>query len=437
MKTVNLKSLIKIYDKNGGINIPSAYMNYLSSPDYKLTIHDGELSSLKSLILTLENNNSELNLNHFDNFFIGYKIPQINKEFDLLRISKSMVLNIEYKSEYTDSVRNQLYKNRYYLNFLKPEIKLFTYIENENKLYKLNDVDELIEADCQELIEIIKKQCSENIEKGNLNDLFKPSNYLISPFTKTEEFIKGEYFLTQEQEEKERELINDVSNGGRYFMFTGQAGTGKTLLMYHLAKKYKEARCEVGFIHVGNLHSGHYKLKEQYGWNIQPIKEWKSLFNVTHPRVIIIDEIQRVKSKYKYQILGIIEQCKNFDIILIVGGDKKQILANDEGEVIEQINNSVKWKKFNLRGKIRTNKELANFIIVMLDLTRKHHIEVSNRNVNIVYFDTIKEARQYIDVESDYKYISYTPNTGNYSPKCEAHLYNFSQSETSHGAVGQ
>ncbi|EUJ18396.1 hypothetical protein MAQA_09229 [Listeria aquatica FSL S10-1188] len=32
-------------------------------------------------------------------FFLGYKIPQIGEEFDLLRLGKNYHLNIELKSE--------------------------------------------------------------------------------------------------------------------------------------------------------------------------------------------------------------------------------------------------------------------------------------------------------------------------------------------------
>ena len=33
-------------------------------------------------------------ISHFDGFYVGYTIQQINKEFDLLRFSSNYVLNI-------------------------------------------------------------------------------------------------------------------------------------------------------------------------------------------------------------------------------------------------------------------------------------------------------------------------------------------------------
>lgn len=38
----------------------------------------------------------------FENYYLNYQIPQIGKEFDLLRIGTELVINIELKSEKID-----------------------------------------------------------------------------------------------------------------------------------------------------------------------------------------------------------------------------------------------------------------------------------------------------------------------------------------------
>ena len=49
-----------------------------------------------------------------DFFKFGYKIPQINKEFDLLRFGKNYNINIELKSNTNPSAQiEQLKKNKY------------------------------------------------------------------------------------------------------------------------------------------------------------------------------------------------------------------------------------------------------------------------------------------------------------------------------------
>lgn len=438
MKTINLKSLLEIYDKNGSINIPPAFMNYLGSKDYGLKIKNKELNPLKSLLTTLEKIDPSLTLKNLNSFYIGYEIPQIGKEFDLLRICGSTVLNIEYKREAVDKdkVKKQALRNHYYLKFLDKEIKLFIYIEKEDTIYTLNERQELIQADYQELIQIIKNQCSsdEKFYEVNLNELFDPCNYLISPFRKTAEFIRGEYFLTQEQEEIEKSLISEAESGGKYFFLTGEAGSGKTLLTYHIAKKYMEEGQKVGLIHCGILNAGHNELKEQFRWNIQPIKYWGNLFNDQCPAILIIDEIQRINYKQFWEMYN--SYIKTSDTVLIMSGDEKQTLSEDEGKIIDSLT-SEKVKKFKLNSKIRTNKELSNFIKIMLDLGKKQTLKVSNQNIDIIYFDTIVEADNYISTRDSHCYISYTPSRYYDNKYADSAYNNPRRIGTSHAVIGQ
>ena len=121
---------------------------------------------------------------------------------------------------------------------------------------------------------------SQPFYSGDLNEKFNPSNYLISPFSKTEEFINDEYFLTQRQEELEKSIYADIEQGINYIILSGDAGSGKTLLTYHIAKKYINDGKNVGLIHCAKLNSGHIKLKNDYHWNIEAIKDWKYLFQI-------------------------------------------------------------------------------------------------------------------------------------------------------------
>ena len=73
---------------------------------------------------------------------------------------------------------------------------------------------------------------------NHIDEVFEPSNYLISPFNSTDRFINEEYFLTIQQEEIckaiQKQLADKTTN---FIALTGGAGTGKTLLTYHIAKK--------------------------------------------------------------------------------------------------------------------------------------------------------------------------------------------------------
>lgn len=435
MKTINLKSLIEIYNINGNINIPPAYMNYIGSREQGFIIKDNELSPLKSLLAYLAETNIGINLEELNSFYIGYEIPQIGKEFDLLRLNKSNILNIEYKREAKDKekIKKQILRNYYYLKFLGRKIDIFCYIEDENKIYSINEKQELFIVDPKILIDNIKKQCNENFFEGNLNELFEPSNYLISPFRKTTEFIKNEYFLTQEQEEFEQKIINEIKNKQQYIFITGEAGSGKTLLTYHLAKYFIKNKKRVGLIHCGNLNFGHNQLKDKFNWNIEPIKNWKNLFKDNYPDILIIDEIQRINERQFNKIIS--DFINPHNITLIMSGDQKQTLSVDEGSVINYLSENM--KEFKLKSKIRTNKELTNFIKIMLDLGKKQTLTVSNNNIDIVYFNTIEEANEYIAIRKNYSYIYYTPSRYYVNKYADSAHNNPRRIGSAHAVIGQ
>ncbi len=368
MKSINLKSLVEIYEHNKLTHCPKKqYFNFMGN-EIKIV----DIETLKNFIAEMLL--AKVPVNFFNDFYFGYSIPQIGKEFDLLKFTNNSVLNIELKSKYTKNIQKQLIKNKYYLKFLNKEMHLYTYVAQDNTLWKLNNNDDLIQCNFQEIVKILEKI---------------------------------------------------------YFLITGQAGSGKTLLTYNIAKKSMESGLNVSIIHVGNLNNGHLILLNDFDWNIYAIKNWQTIFTMGSPDLIIIDEVQRMNNKNQFK--EIISNISKNNSILIMSGDKAQTLGNNEGWAIDV--SSV--EKFELKGKVRTNKELANFIIVLLDLKRKHHVEISSQNINISFFDELKDAKQYIQTKTNYTYISYTPNTGLYSPLCNAHKYNFSEVGTSHQVVGQ
>ena len=402
MKSINLKSLIDIYNSNGN-TIPEKYLSYMGK-EYGITIKKDELNVLRKLLYFLEMKDEDLSLSNYNYFYLGYKIPQIGKEFDLLRFDDEKILNIEYKREIEeiDKIKKQLLRNKYYLKFLNKELILIGYIEKDNKIYMLEN-DDIKEISAEDLIKYIKnnKYCKEY----NLNDLFKPSNYLISPFNKTESFMEKQYFLTEQQEKIEHEIFKFIEKNEKEILIQGDAGTGKTLLVYHLAREFIKKDKKVAIIHCGQLNEGHYKLNYRYNWNIFSIKNYKNVL-VKKLDVVILDEVQRIQ---KFQFEEIRQYCAQNDSILIISGDGKQILCKAEDGTLEKIENDIK-NKFKLTKKIRTNKELANFIKTMFNLSKMNeNNEIDFNNIRITYFNTYKEANEYITAKENYSFISYTP----------------------------
>ena len=108
---------------------------------------------LCNIILSLEKD-----FHCVENFYLNYKIPQINKEFDLLRIGKTSIVNIELKSKNIDEERilKQLQRNYYYLSFLDRKIYCFTFIAEDKSVYQY-DNNELLKVDIAEIVKALKE----------------------------------------------------------------------------------------------------------------------------------------------------------------------------------------------------------------------------------------------------------------------------------------
>ena len=132
MKTaINILSLVQAYSSIEG----EKFTNFLNH--YDIEVKPQELIGLSELVGILY----PLGGNYvFDSFYVGYKIPQIGKEFDLLRIGGNYIVNVELKSFGAgDKIKQQLNRNRHYLASLGKQIYSFTFVSDEKKLYFLID----------------------------------------------------------------------------------------------------------------------------------------------------------------------------------------------------------------------------------------------------------------------------------------------------------
>lgn len=234
MKNVNILSIIEAYRKLSN----TLFQKLMNSYGIISGIKDYELNGIESFVNELLKIKNSITI--VNNYYLGYSIPQIGKEFDLLRFGDNYIINIEIKTESSiDKIFKQQQKNKYYLEFLNKEIYIYTYILNENKLYKLIRKDsnnEIKEATFNELCNKLLLQ--EVVTFNNIDDLFNPSDYLVSPFNSPEKFMAEGYFLTVQQEQIYNEIRTKLSDATTKFIaLTGSAGTGKTLLTYHIAKE--------------------------------------------------------------------------------------------------------------------------------------------------------------------------------------------------------
>ena len=239
----------------------------------------------------------------YDGWFYAFTIPQIGKEFDLLRISEDAVINIELKSQPVElrRVEKQLYQNRYYLGHLNKKIYSFTLIHDYESMRVMRYDNGLKYSSFEEIISIIGKDyCESGIEQ-----FFDPCFYLVSPINTPDRFLEKEYFLNNQQTSI-RKSIMEADPERRLFGIRGSAGTGKTLLLYDIAFAYGETR-PTCIVHSGMLSEGHQYLKEHADRvDLLPAKtvDRKTLEKY---EIICVDETQRLYASVLDDILGAAE----------------------------------------------------------------------------------------------------------------------------------
>lgn len=384
------------------------------------------MASFLELFRTREDSASLL-----DNFFVGYKIPQIGKEFDLLRFNEANVVNIELKSKASeDKILKQLKRNRYYLQFLSTEIRLITYVQETNNLYVL-DEDHLAQLSIDDLY---KELIKDSYELDDINRLFNPSNYLISPFNSTKRFMIEEYFLTEQQEDIRTKIMKLAETSTTEFMaITGAAGTGKTLLTYDITKELKNKGKRVLLVHCANLNYGQRILKQEFGWDICMAKDI-DYTDITEYDIIIVDEAQRI---YPDQFIKITDNAKLNKMKCIFSFDEKQYLSYQEKGwgITEEIKKITGHSNYKLTDKIRTNKEIASFIKPLFD-KNENISNFRSTNIDLCYCSQEQEVILLANhlQQRGWRIPNYTP--GLYSI-FNYQGYGIANEETAHAVIGQ
>lgn len=405
-----------------------------------------EIRNLNSFCNIMRENGCTIST--LDGFYVGYTIKQIAKEFDLLRFGKDFVLNIEIKSELKvadkiSKILKQMQRNYYYLKILNLKIMIFEYVDNDGFYQFQPESNTLKKIYPKELADII---CSKILDySANPDSLFAPSNYLISPFNSTDKFVNGDYFLTTQQERIKNEINEELFRKGMvFFTLSANAGTGKTLLMYDIAKEQINNNQKITIIHCGKLNQGHEKLKSQYNWNIISIK---SVTKDSDARLILsdyikecslvfIDEAQRIRHD---QLSMIANLAVSHGTPVIFSYDVKQYLKEGEtldlSEYLVQNYPQIPHSSKKLTNKIRTNKEMASFITNLVDIGKsKDYLDYSN--VSVSYFNNKEDVKEYIKFlkKSEWTLITFT--TSLKDPDPYDNLVSFAE-KNAHDVIGQ
>ena len=428
MRNINILSIIEAYRKLSN----TLFQKLMNSYGITSGIKNYELNGIESFVDELLKANNNISI--VNRYYLGYSIPQIGKEFDLLRFGHNYIINIEIKTESSiEKILKQQQKNKYYLSFLDKPLHIYTFISNENKLYKLvirNNGDEIEEITFNELCNILMSQ--EVVTFNNIDDLFNPSDYLVSPFNSPEKFMSEGYFLTVQQEQIYKEIQTKLSDTVTNFIaLTGGAGTGKTLLTYHIAKETIQRGKKVLILHCAPLNSGHQILMDEYNWSIYMPKYAPNTIDFD---LIIIDEAQRM---YPYQFDKYIREVLTLNKKCIFSYDEKQYLRDNEKQyhTKERIEKELLCTPYKLTDKIRTNKEIAYFIRQLFNI-KKNIPNIDYTNIELTYCKDCYSAKLLLQelLERGWKTPNYTPGTRSFF-HYEAYLSN--DTESAHSVVGQ
>lgn len=425
MKPVNIQSLLHARASLDAGTFDS-YLNYNG-----IVIKAAELQDLEKLTQMLEKAGAKVG--NIDEFFIGYKIPQIGKEFDLLRFGQGSIVNVELKSNSTpEKIKAQLLRNKYYLSFIGRKLYSFAFVSTSGEIYFLRDDGEIEVTTTEHLLGALGMQGPSTGENPDL--LFNPSDFLVSPFNSTSKFLAGEYFLTHQQEEFKTKILETikVTPGPSFLSITGSAGTGKTLLTFDIARYLNANGKKVLILHCGQLNEGHYALVK-HGWQIASIKNHK-LYDTNFVDVVVIDEAQRI---YQEQLDDLVARVTLSKRTCIFSYDRIQTLSNWEAknDIGGKIDALASKSTYKLSEKIRTNKEIARFIKLLFN-KKATAADQSSANIKISFFKSSDHAKAYLNGlnEAGWEVLRFTPSQ--YKNEYHEKYYN-EWSKTSHKVIGQ
>lgn len=415
MKALNLYTLTRTRDPKTF----SALLQALSGSPWKRTCSVHEMLSLCSLVDALDEHftlhpfqeNGQQGLTEqesgsavpsgyraewircLDGFYFSYTIEHISKEFDLLKLSADAgcVLNIELKSEAVEEerIRKQLEQNRYYLSHISRTILSYTYVMETDTLYYCNDRGFLRECSIDELARALRRPALQDYIGENIRECFRAQDYLISPVKNPEKFLTGRYFLTNQQFDFRRQILEtfqdyekslkeikdfrepegpDHSEEAPVVSLTGGAGTGKTLLMLDLAVELSRKK-RVLFLHGGPLREGHreidrrlHKVSIQSGTDrtLSLPQDSGALAALRDYSFLLVDEANRLPSEI---IVRLIEAAASLRIPAVFSYDPHTILgAIPRMEDAEAVIAAHETMQLELSGNIRINRPIYSFL---------------------------------------------------------------------------
>ena len=400
MKPVNIFRVSRIRDEEL-FNIAEKH-EASDHDNHRVPVH--EINSLRILVDALTEEG--IRVTDADGFYFGFVIPQIGKEFDLIKVTGKYCLNIELKSQDVteEQIAAQLRKNRHYLTLLGRELMLFTVVTDTLTCYRLSEDDELINTDSGEIAAAVKK-CNAAYH-GRIEKLFRASEYLIAPDKQPDKFLQGQYFLTPAQDYVKTSILRAIENSFfcSFFHITGRPCTGKTLLLYDIAK-HLSGTGRTLIICGREPTEGLLTISDSIeNLDFIAASELQSDEQIRGYEYILVDESRRMQVSAFEMICRTAE--KN-DQICIFSTDPDAILTDiqQEYDIAGRIRGLGLSGEYELSEKLRMNMELYTFIMRLRHLKCKTEKSYEFEHVSVNYANDVKEARALIRYFRDKGYV--------------------------------
>lgn len=432
----NIVALARVAKLRTGTDRVRAFLlqeKVLSKRLHRISTNETEIDTLTAFVDSAFANGIGRQL--LQGFVFSYSIPQISKEFDLLKLADRLSVNIELKSKEIgfEERENQLKENEYYLrNPTKASARLFSYVAETGTLDEYRE-GKLRHVDWSEL----KKALGSTGDSLQIDydSHFIPSQYLVSPINNTASFVSGLYFLTDQQRniaKRIKDYYDDGEVGG--FILNGGAGTGKSLLLYDMAKNIAKAKGSKScIVHCAPFTPAHYQFNSLCSTiDLLPPKNIETR-DLSGYCFIGVDEAHRI---YKPNLFSIINHITESDKPFVVGIDPKQTLSQTEEarDIESELAQLIPTERIlNLKGKIRSNKDIVNFVNAFFDNARKTKCNPSCMEIS--YVEGIEATKSEISAfeAEGYQYINIS---GSLYGKGLINDYCFGGMST-HQAIGQ
>ena len=386
----------------------------------------------------------------FDGFYFSYTIEHISKEFDLLKFSANAdcALNIELKSEEIgeDRIRKQLDQNRYYLSHVSRTILSYTYVLESNCLYCLNDHGYLRKCPMAELAIAMQRPALQTYVEENIGQFFRAQDYLISPIRNPEKLLTGRYFLTNQQSEFRRQILEVLQlfeDGFREMSDSREASTvpstetgasspaaaeedlelahssvpiiSKTLLLYDLAIEISKKK-KVLFVHGGPLREGHRVIDSRlhkvhiFSGTESSAQDISRRHDFTQYACILVDEANRFDSA---RLEALVKKAIECGIPCIISYDPHSILGTIPlMEDTEAMISRYETLRLELSGNIRINRPIFSFLRTLFH-QKEWSGSVDYSCIDVLYAADQKEERSLTDhyLAKGYELIRATPES--------------------------